>query len=144
MLLYLINPINSVVSLNQTKKSLWNKYRIWKPLSLLVLAGLTPHDWEIKIIDENISIPDYGSMPKPELLTPFSDLFLDNVPTGNMTGPTSRSKVSNCSAVGSKPVRRGVASGETPMRDGTTPVAVPSRTKYAATPCSPVIDGAVI
>ena len=68
MRLYLINPTNPLVSMVKVKESLWNRYRVWKPLGLLVLAGLTPQDWEITIIDENRRIPDYSDMPKPDLV----------------------------------------------------------------------------
>jgi len=64
--LYLINPHNPLVSL--VKKSRWSKYRVWKPLGLLVLAGLTPPEWEIRIIDENLGVPDYGVLPRPDLV----------------------------------------------------------------------------
>lgn len=67
MLLYLINPYNPVVSVSKVKESRFNKYRIWKPLGLLVIAGMTP-GWEIKIIDENLGIPDYHAMTKPDLV----------------------------------------------------------------------------
>ena len=68
MLLYLINPINPVVSMNKIEKNRWSKYRVWKPLGLLVVAGLTTSDWDIKVIDENLSIPDYASLPRPDLV----------------------------------------------------------------------------
>ena len=64
--LYLINPRNPLVSL--AKKSRWRRYRVWKPLGLLVLAGLTPPEWEITIIDENLSVPDYEALPRPDLV----------------------------------------------------------------------------
>ena len=51
--LYLINPSNPLVSLINVKESRWNRYRVWKPLSLMILAGLTPPDWDITIVDEN-------------------------------------------------------------------------------------------
>ena len=44
MRLYLINPSNPLVSMVNLKESRWNRYRVWKPLSLLVLAGLTPSE----------------------------------------------------------------------------------------------------
>ncbi len=50
------------------KESRWKRFRIWKPLSLLVLAGLTPPEWEIIIVDENLSAPDYKAMPRPDLV----------------------------------------------------------------------------
>ena len=66
MRLYLVNPRNPLVSL--TKKSRWSKYRVWKPLGLLVVAGLTPPEWEITIIDENLNMPDYEALPRPDLV----------------------------------------------------------------------------
>lgn len=68
MRLYLINPSNPLVALTKVKESYWNRYRIWKPLSLLVLAGLTPPEWEITIVDENLSTPNYEAMPQPDLV----------------------------------------------------------------------------
>jgi radical SAM superfamily enzyme YgiQ (UPF0313 family) len=68
MRLYLINPTNPLVSLLKVKESRWNRYRVWKPLSLMVLAGLTPPEWEISIVDENLGVPDYSCMPRPDLV----------------------------------------------------------------------------
>jgi len=68
MKLYLINPSNPLVSSVQTKESRWNRYRVWKPLSLMVLAGLTPPEWEVTIVDENLGAPDYPSMDRPDLV----------------------------------------------------------------------------
>ena len=34
----------------------------------MVLAGLTPSEWEISIIDENLGAPDYRAMPRPDLV----------------------------------------------------------------------------
>jgi radical SAM superfamily enzyme YgiQ (UPF0313 family) len=68
MLLYLINPSNPLVSIVHVKESRWNRYRVWKPLSLMVLAGLTPPEWEISIVDENLGAPDYSAMPQPDLV----------------------------------------------------------------------------
>ncbi|MBN2419352.1 MAG: B12-binding domain-containing radical SAM protein [Deltaproteobacteria bacterium] len=68
MQLYLINPTNPLVSIVKVKESYWNRYRVWKPLSLMVLAGLTPPQWEISIIDENLGTPDYPAMPRPDLV----------------------------------------------------------------------------
>ena len=59
MRLYLINPSNPLVSIVNIKKSRWNRYRVWKPLGLMVLAGLTPAEWEITILDENTGVRDY-------------------------------------------------------------------------------------
>jgi radical SAM superfamily enzyme YgiQ (UPF0313 family) len=41
---------------------------VWKPLSLMVLAGLTPPEWEISIVDENLGVPDYPAIPRPDLV----------------------------------------------------------------------------
>jgi radical SAM superfamily enzyme YgiQ (UPF0313 family) len=68
MRLYLINPSNPLVSIVKVKESRWNRYRVWKPLSLMVLAGLTPPEWEITIVDENLSTPNYEAMPRPDLV----------------------------------------------------------------------------
>jgi radical SAM superfamily enzyme YgiQ (UPF0313 family) len=68
MRLYLINPSNPLVSIVNVKESRWNRYRLWKPLSLMVLAGLTPPSWEITIVDENFSVPDYPAMRRPDLV----------------------------------------------------------------------------
>jgi radical SAM superfamily enzyme YgiQ (UPF0313 family) len=68
MRLYLINPSNPVVSIVKVRESRWNRYRVWKPLSLMVLAGLTPPEWEISIVDENLGSPDYTTMPLPDLV----------------------------------------------------------------------------
>jgi radical SAM superfamily enzyme YgiQ (UPF0313 family) len=68
MRLYLINPSNPLVSIVNVEQSRWNRYRVWKPLGLMVIAGLTPEDWEVTIIDENLGVPDYSSLPKPDLV----------------------------------------------------------------------------
>jgi radical SAM superfamily enzyme YgiQ (UPF0313 family) len=68
MRLYLINPSNPLINIVRVKESRWNRYRVWKPLSLMVLAGLTPREWEISIIDENLGMPNYESMPRPDLV----------------------------------------------------------------------------
>jgi radical SAM superfamily enzyme YgiQ (UPF0313 family) len=68
MRLYLINPSNPLVSMVKAKENRWNRYRVWKPLSLMVLAGLTPPEWEILIVDENLDAPDYPAMPRPDVV----------------------------------------------------------------------------
>jgi radical SAM superfamily enzyme YgiQ (UPF0313 family) len=68
MRLYLINPSNPLVSITHVRESRWNHYRVWKPLSLMVLAGLTPPEWDISILDENLGEPDYAAMPRPDLV----------------------------------------------------------------------------
>ena len=68
MRLYLINPSNPLVSITKLERSYWNQYRVWKPLNLLILASLTPQEWEVTVIDENLGIPDYSAMPPPDLV----------------------------------------------------------------------------
>jgi radical SAM superfamily enzyme YgiQ (UPF0313 family) len=68
MRLYLINPSNPLVCMAKARKNRWGRYRVWKPLSLMVLAGLTPSGWEIRIVDENLGVPDYACMPRPDLV----------------------------------------------------------------------------
>jgi len=68
MRLYLINPSNPLVSIIKVTESRWNRYRVWKPLSLMVLAGLTSPEWEITVVDENLGAPDYPAMPRPDLV----------------------------------------------------------------------------
>ena len=68
MRLYLINPCNPLVSLVKTGGNRWNSYNVWKPLGLMVLAGLTPDEWEISILDENLTTPDYYALPLPDLV----------------------------------------------------------------------------
>jgi radical SAM superfamily enzyme YgiQ (UPF0313 family) len=68
MLLYLINPCNSLISLSNVNNNWWNRYRVWKPLGLLTIASVTPSEWQIKVIDENIGAVDYNTMPRPDLV----------------------------------------------------------------------------
>ena len=68
MRLYLINPFNPLVSLADTKQSRWNRYRVWKPLGLLAVAALTPPEWDITVLDENLGVPDYGALPIPDVV----------------------------------------------------------------------------
>ncbi|OCC14326.1 BchE/P-methylase family protein [Dissulfuribacter thermophilus] len=68
MRLYLINPSNPLVSIVNLKESCWNRYRVWKPLGLMVLAGKTLPEWEITIVDENLGVPNYQAMPRPDLV----------------------------------------------------------------------------
>ncbi|WP_338605601.1 B12-binding domain-containing radical SAM protein [Desulfoferula mesophila] len=64
----MVNPSNPLVSIVNFEESRWNRYRVWKPLSLMVLAGLTPSEWKIQIIDENLGAPDYAALPRPDLV----------------------------------------------------------------------------
>ena len=68
MRLCLINPSNPLATVVRVKENRWNRFRVWKPLSLMVLAGLTPPEWEISIVDENLGAPDYAAMPRPDLV----------------------------------------------------------------------------
>ena len=66
--LTLINPANPLVSILQVRENRWNRYRVWKPLGLAVLAGATPSGWDISIVDENLGRPDYEALPRPNLV----------------------------------------------------------------------------
>jgi radical SAM superfamily enzyme YgiQ (UPF0313 family) len=66
--LILVNPANPLVNVTRVKENRWNRYRVWKPLSLMVLAGLTPAEWQISIVDENLGVPDYATLPRPDLV----------------------------------------------------------------------------
>ncbi|UCH85512.1 MAG: B12-binding domain-containing radical SAM protein [Candidatus Latescibacterota bacterium] len=68
MRLLLINPSNRLSSMVKIKENRWNKYRVWKPLGLLVLAGMTPNEWKITVVDENLGLPGYEDMPQPDLV----------------------------------------------------------------------------
>ncbi|HPS52775.1 MAG TPA: radical SAM protein [Phycisphaerae bacterium] len=68
MKLLLINPFNPLINLADVKSSRWNRYRIWKPLGLLVLSALTPKEWDVTIIDENIGRVDYNKMDTPDFV----------------------------------------------------------------------------
>ena len=68
MRLYLINPTNPLVSLTKSRESHWNRFTAWKPLGLLILAGMTPKQWDITVIDENLGTPDYSLLPQPDLV----------------------------------------------------------------------------
>jgi radical SAM superfamily enzyme YgiQ (UPF0313 family) len=68
MRLYLVNPSNPLVSMSLDRSSYWNRFRLWKPLSLLVLAGLTPPDWEISVFDENAGFIDYDDLAQPDVV----------------------------------------------------------------------------
>ena len=68
MRLYLINPSNPLVSITKAKENRWYRYIVWKPLGLLVVAALTPPEWGITVIDENLGVPDYATMPRPDLV----------------------------------------------------------------------------
>lgn len=74
MRLLLINPSNPRVSILRVKENRWNRYRVWKPLGLMVLAGLTPAEWDVSIVDENLGTQEYEALPRPDLvgLTAFT------------------------------------------------------------------------
>jgi hypothetical protein len=57
MRLQLVNPSNPLVSTVRLGESRWNRYRVWQPLSLTALAGLTPPEWEVTLLDENVLVP---------------------------------------------------------------------------------------
>ena len=66
--LCLINPSNPLVSTVRIKQNRWNRYRVWKPLGLLTIAGATPPEWAISILDENMGRPDYAALTRPDLV----------------------------------------------------------------------------
>ncbi len=74
MRLLLINPQNLAGTFAKPTAAHWTRYRVWKPLGLMVVAGATPREWDITIVDENLEIPDYAAMPRPDLvgLTAFT------------------------------------------------------------------------
>ena len=68
MRLCLVNPGNPLSGMVKVKESRWNRYTLWKPLGLLILARLTPPEWDITLIDEHLGVPDYAAMPRPDLV----------------------------------------------------------------------------
>jgi len=68
MRLYLINPSNPLVNTAAVRSSRLIRYRVRKPLGLLVVAGLTPPEWDVTVIDENLGMADYAAMPRPDLV----------------------------------------------------------------------------
>ncbi len=67
-LLYLINPANPLASMSFNRDSYWNRFRLWKPLGLLEIAGLTPSDWEVAVFDENLGPIEYGALRRPDVV----------------------------------------------------------------------------
>ena len=74
MLLYLINPRNAAIYAHHYRSNRLSRYRVWKPLGLGVVAQLTPPSWTVRIIDENVTSPEYALLPTPDLvgLTAFT------------------------------------------------------------------------
>lgn len=68
MRVLLVNPANGLVNILHLKESRWNRHRVWQPLGLMTLAGLTPRDWDVDIVDENLGIPDYAAIGRPDLV----------------------------------------------------------------------------
>ncbi|MEW5983087.1 MAG: radical SAM protein [Acidobacteriota bacterium] len=68
MRLHLINPSNPIVSIVRLQESRWNRYRVWQPLSLMVLAGLTPPEWDVTLLDENVRMSRGQDVPRPDLV----------------------------------------------------------------------------
>ena len=74
MRLHLINPSNPLVSIVGRQNSRWNRCRVWQPLSLMALAGLTPPEWDVALFDENIANlrDDHTSRPDLVGITAFT------------------------------------------------------------------------
>lgn len=68
MRLLLVNPSNAAVTFLEASASAWTRFRVWKPLGLMVVAGLTPRSWEVQVVDENLGLPDYDALPRPDLV----------------------------------------------------------------------------
>jgi radical SAM superfamily enzyme YgiQ (UPF0313 family) len=64
----LINPSNVLASMAKASGSRWNRFRAWKPLSIMAVAGLTPSDWTVQLVDETLGIPDYDEFQRPDLV----------------------------------------------------------------------------
>jgi len=56
-------PLVSIVKVKESRR---------ESLSLMVLTGLTPSDWKISIVDENLGAPEYPAMPRPDLVGNFA------------------------------------------------------------------------
>jgi radical SAM superfamily enzyme YgiQ (UPF0313 family) len=54
--------------MNLNRGRFLSRFRLWEPLGLLALAGLTPADWQITILDENVGPVDYDALPRPDLV----------------------------------------------------------------------------
>ena len=65
---HLINPSNPLVSIVRLEESRWNRYRVWQPLSLMVLAGLAPPEWDVTLLDENVETARDDEIPLPDLV----------------------------------------------------------------------------
>lgn len=68
MRVLLINPSNPLVSIVKLQKNRWNRYRVWQPLSLMAIAGLTPPEWDVTVLDENMDAPLGDDAPLPDLV----------------------------------------------------------------------------
>lgn len=66
--LLLINPSNLLAGTSTANSSKWTRFRAWQPLGLMMLAGLTPPDWDVRIVDETLDIPDYATLARPDLV----------------------------------------------------------------------------
>ena len=58
MRLYLINPANPLVSM--ARRTWWRKYRVWKPLGLLTVAGgLAGVPRSVRAQGSSVGVEDY-------------------------------------------------------------------------------------
>jgi len=62
------------VSIVKLKQNRWNRYRVWQPLSLMAIAGLTPPEWDVTLLDENMDAPlgDDAALPDLVGITAFT------------------------------------------------------------------------
>jgi len=65
---YPISPTNPLVTCVTANENRWNRYRIWRPLGLLVMVRQTAPEWEITILDEHMRQPDFLALPRPDLV----------------------------------------------------------------------------
>ncbi|MBN2359211.1 MAG: B12-binding domain-containing radical SAM protein, partial [Deltaproteobacteria bacterium] len=54
--------------MHHSEENRLNRFRVFKPLGLMTLGSLTPPEWQVTLIDENIAVPDYASSPIPDLV----------------------------------------------------------------------------
>jgi len=66
-LLVLLNPFNPAIEKRRDDRIFLTRSWSLKPLSLFVLAGITPNSWEVRVVDENARPLDLSFDRKPTL-----------------------------------------------------------------------------